>query len=271
MTMTTEPLATIEDTRRSNLAIVREQNGGTWTALNRILGRNERDATLSQIWNRSPNTRTGRPRGMGPGLARDIEQRLGLPRGWMDQRQGQPPAVDARLDPDLHDNLRKSEGSKPTPSGNPTVAASSHARPVSPPRGTVLLRPLRGTNLEDSVVHEMLISPQALRDLLGPSRASDIEGLRLMEARGDTMRPTFDQGDLLLINAKINMIEHEGIYVFSYGEEGYLMARRVQRRADHWLLISDNPVYPPEAIPADRQTRYAVLGRVVFAWRCAAL
>lgn len=83
------------------------------------------------------------------------------------------------------------------------------------------------------------------------------------------MRGAFDHGDLLLVNAAINTIEHDGIYVMQRGED--MLVRRVQRRDGHWLLISDNSQYPPEVVSASDRGRYAVLGRVVFAWRCAAL
>lgn len=49
---------------------------------------NERDSTFSQIWNRAPDSKTGRPREMGTDLARKIEDVFGLPTGWMDTPLG---------------------------------------------------------------------------------------------------------------------------------------------------------------------------------------
>ena len=74
----------IEEIRRLNLGRLKNDRG-SWAELNRDLGRSQRDATLGQIWNRSPDSKSGRQRSMGTRLARDIEDKLGLEPGWMDQ------------------------------------------------------------------------------------------------------------------------------------------------------------------------------------------
>lgn len=56
----------------------------TLAELNEKLGRERRDATLSQILNGAPNTRTGRAREMGNDQARSIELAFGLEPGWLD-------------------------------------------------------------------------------------------------------------------------------------------------------------------------------------------
>jgi hypothetical protein len=61
---------------------------GTVAELNAALGRTRTDATLIQIKNRAPNTRSGKPRCMGSALAREIERKLGLEHGLLDH----PPA-----------------------------------------------------------------------------------------------------------------------------------------------------------------------------------
>ena len=42
------------------------------------------DSTLSQIRTQAPHSKTGKPRVMGDDMARKIEDKLGLERGWMD-------------------------------------------------------------------------------------------------------------------------------------------------------------------------------------------
>jgi hypothetical protein len=56
----------------------------TIAALNMALGVEKTDATLSQIRTQAPHSKTGKPRAMGDDKAREIEQKLGLPIGWMD-------------------------------------------------------------------------------------------------------------------------------------------------------------------------------------------
>lgn len=57
---------------------------GGLAELNDRLERTRTDATLSQIKNQSPHHKTGKPRVMGDEIARGIEEKLGLPEGWMD-------------------------------------------------------------------------------------------------------------------------------------------------------------------------------------------
>jgi len=73
--------------RRAWLALLVKQHG-SFADLNRALGRNERDATFSQIANAAPDSKTGEPRRMGSKLARAIEAGLQLPAAALD---GPPP------------------------------------------------------------------------------------------------------------------------------------------------------------------------------------
>ncbi len=80
---------TIEEIRREWLIVLIERYR-TIAALNEALGRPTTDATLSQIKNQAPNTRTGAPKNMGSTLAREIEEKLGMQRGTLDHP---PPAI----------------------------------------------------------------------------------------------------------------------------------------------------------------------------------
>ena len=79
-------MKTIAEIRRDNLLILISEHGTT-AALNTRVGMTRTDATLSQIKNRSPDSKTGAPKGMGDALARRIEVSLGLEVGWMDNSQ----------------------------------------------------------------------------------------------------------------------------------------------------------------------------------------
>jgi hypothetical protein len=75
----------IGDIRRLRLNQLREEQGLSFSEMNERLGRLRRDATLSQIANAAPNSGTGRVRQMGDDQARLIEEKFGLPIGWMDR------------------------------------------------------------------------------------------------------------------------------------------------------------------------------------------
>mgnify|MGYP003554806488 CR=1 FL=1 len=59
-------------------------HGGSLAQLNEAIGLDRTDATLSQIRTKAPHSKTGKPRVMGDDLARKIEEKLSLDRGWMD-------------------------------------------------------------------------------------------------------------------------------------------------------------------------------------------
>lgn len=78
-------MQTIAETRRSRLEVLIERHGGKIANLNEALGYERNDTRLARI--RNANARTDRPGKvfqMGDPQAREIEDRLQLPRGWMD-------------------------------------------------------------------------------------------------------------------------------------------------------------------------------------------
>jgi len=84
-------MKTIEEIRHDWLLRLVEKHG-TVANLNAALGRTRTDATLTQIKNKAPNTRSGKVRSMGSDLAREIEERLGIERGTLDHepKEGLP-------------------------------------------------------------------------------------------------------------------------------------------------------------------------------------
>jgi len=90
---------------------------------------------------------------------------------------------------------------------------------------------------------------------------SDPRNLLLIEAVGDSMAPTLEEFDLLLVDLSEPRFRHDGIYVLR--RDNILEVKRLQRRPDGSLnIISDNPAYPPASVPGDA---VQVLGRVIWA------
>jgi hypothetical protein len=89
-------MQTISETRLARLTILVRRHGDSLARLNEALGLDRTDSTLSQIRTKAPHSKTGKPRQMGDDLARKIEEKLSLERGWMDT----PPSYGERLDDD---------------------------------------------------------------------------------------------------------------------------------------------------------------------------
>ena len=84
---------------------------------------------------------------------------------------------------------------------------------------------------------------------------------RALSVRGDSMAPTLQHGDLVLVDTAVERVEDAGIYVV--GIDDRVLVKRILRKFDGSLaLISENPVYSPEEIPAGATDKLRVLGRV---------
>jgi hypothetical protein len=76
-------MQTIHETRRQRLAMLKREFG-KWSKLNKELGWEVTSARLSQILSGTIRSDRGTPYVMGDETAREIEQKLGKPSGWMD-------------------------------------------------------------------------------------------------------------------------------------------------------------------------------------------
>ncbi len=93
---------------------------------------------------------------------------------------------------------------------------------------------------------------------------TDIENLRFMAAFGDSMEPTFCDGDALIIDTGETELKTDAIYVILIAS--ILFVKRFQRRPDgDTLMISDNKKYEPHVLKSDAPHPFKVLGRVLIA------
>ena len=89
---------------------------------------------------------------------------------------------------------------------------------------------------------------------------TDPRNLLLVEAVGDSMVPTLEDGDLLLVDLGEPRFRHDGIYVIQRQHE--LAVKRVQRRPDETLLVgNDNPAYESSVVTSEA---LRILGRVIW-------
>lgn len=104
---------------------------------------------------------------------------------------------------------------------------------------------------------QMLAFPSGWLHRMGLSPTS----AKVLSVRGDSMAPTLQHGDLLLVDTAVERVEDAGIYVV--GVDDRILVKRIQPKYDGSLsLISENPVYAPEEIPVGMADKLRVLGRV---------
>ena len=106
-------------------------------------------------------------------------------------------------------------------------------------------------------VEQLGIEPYFLETLGGESELKNIEAINVT---GDSMEPTFLNGDIIFLNRSKLDIERGGI--FAIQTEDMLLVKRVQKRIDGRIdIISDNKEFYPPQIASPEQI--SIVGRVV--------
>ncbi|WP_235033957.1 S24 family peptidase [Pantoea sp. 18069] len=114
----------------------------------------------------------------------------------------------------------------------------------------------------DYVVGDLTLSSHWINQQIRPA---NIQELRFMHAHGESMAPTFSDGDVLLVDAGArDPSSMEGIYVLEVHSKTYI--KRVRMRMDGSLEVSsDNAnIKTVDVLNGDHEVR--VIGRVVWAW-----
>jgi len=143
-----------------------------------------------------------------------------------------------------------------TGKGSPTEAE----RYVPIPQYDICASAGMGAFLEDMPEVEMvMVDKHWLQDQLkvNPQEVS------LIFARGDSMEPTINNGDVLLVCNKDQPIR-EGIFIIR--SDSLLQVKRIQRQTGASLRItSDNPAYEPFTVNlSDDNLDFKIIGKVIW-------
>ncbi|MCL6269667.1 helix-turn-helix domain-containing protein [Sansalvadorimonas sp. 2012CJ34-2] len=91
------------------------------------------------------------------------------------------------------------------------------------------------------------------------------ESLAFVSIRGDSMLPTLQDSDQVLVDTTRKTVQHEGLYLI-HTEDG-LMAKRLKPGKEEVKVISDNPEYPGWAISGLDHETNQVVGKIVWCAR----
>jgi len=174
-----------------------------------------------------------------------LAQAAGVGVGWLASGEGQPPRLGT------------------TGSARPETGADAFAR-----RDYVLL-PKRAEAA--AAGPESPRAPGAIefvalrRDWVRSAFDIDPDHLVMETAIGESMQPSIQDGDLLLVDTTENRFRSFGVYVIEVA--GERLVKRVQPKLDGSLtLISDNGAYEAEHVPPAQAGDIRVIGRVL--WTC---
>lgn len=233
-------MQTIEEIRRARLALL-ETEAGSQSELASVI--EKAPAQISQ-WKNASRTATGRGRAMSSDIARDIERACNKPRGWMDQPL------------DVEEPLHTAD-----------VASGYDIDPSSVLHIPLLANPGSMGNGEpdlhdDVFIGELTVSREwVLREV----RPTSVRALRFMHGCGESMFPTFRDGDVLLVDMEArNPDANGGIYALRVDDDVFI--KRVRRRMDgQFEVSSDNPAVKTVDV-LDGTRPLSVVGRAIWVW-----
>jgi len=85
-----------------------------------------------------------------------------------------------------------------------------------------------------------------------------------LRCNGDSMTPTFQPGDLVLIRQQPEVQQGQ---IAAVGIDGEATLKRFYKNGDGVVLIADNPAYPPQVYPAGTDVRvYGLAVGFVRVW-----
>ena len=112
---------------------------------------------------------------------------------------------------------------------------------------------------DESVVDHLAFKREWITQSLG----CQPDKICVIQVRGDSMTPTINDADLLLLDLRLVSQKSEGVYVIQ--NEGSLLVKRLRFKLDGAVeIISDNARYGTETLTGKRAEQLAVLGRVVW-------
>lgn len=244
-------MKTNDEIRRQNLELAIKKAG---SAARLADAAKTSAAYLSQIKNRTPDSKSGTPKMMGDDMARRIEAAVGEPHGWMDTPHTAPEQPPAALGSDQESPFIADAGEI---RGSRPVRADEVPDTVSVPRVKLRLRagvaqfdtePDMGNDGFEEVPRSVLIQLH-----LEPY---DLIALRV---RGNSMEPMMFEDDIVVVDKSDRKPINREIYAVNF--DGEALVKQLLYRAGQWYMHSVNPDYGPVNV---RSGQCSIVGRVVY-------
>ncbi|MFR5391432.1 hypothetical protein [Parasutterella sp.] len=235
----------IAELRRRNLLYLLELYG-SMANLNSALGRRRTDSVLPQIKNRAFNKEKKLYRKMGYSLAREIEDKLNLDRGWMDKDH---PEAFALPDPEIVTKEISSEEPKIE------VVEKSAAR-------LPLYKLDRGSSGVSSTLTDIgeIEVPESFARLL--PNAGNKKGLEAVYIIDLSLQSKIPFGSIVIFDRKVKTYISDGIYLLKIRKS--IVVRQITISAKGGYNVF-NDIGEPEYL--DSLDTVEILGLAVGGWR----
>ena len=112
------------------------------------------------------------------------------------------------------------------------------------------------------VVDYVTVAAAWAREKLG----GNLNKIQVITARGDSMEPTIENGDVMFVDTAVEAFDGDGLYLLWYIDG--LKAKRLQSTVGGGLMIiSDNSSYRTETVHGEDLNAVRIIGRIRGAWR----
>ena len=112
-----------------------------------------------------------------------------------------------------------------------------------------------GAEVFDENFETITLDEKIMHNMVGMGNTE----LEAIHVDGESMEPTLQDGSIVFVDRTQTDINKNGIFIAS--TTGVLFIKRTQKRPDGMIdLISDNSMYPPQAVSSDEIT---IVGKVV--------
>lgn len=99
---------------------------------------------------------------------------------------------------------------------------------------------------------------------------TSLQNLCIVTGFGPSMRGMFNPGDPLLMDRGVNRVDHEGVYFFRVGDEGYIkiLQRVPEFNGPGFILrvISKNEDFPPYDL-SPKNPHLQIIGKILTVWK----
>ncbi|MFC5550745.1 S24 family peptidase [Massilia aerilata] len=239
-------MQTNDEVRRQNLLIAIERAG---SAAKLAEAAKTSPAYLSQIKNRTPDSKSGTPKTMGDDMARRIEAAIDEQPGWMDvpHDRGEAGGVSPKV-LDLVPGAKRVHGAD---QDDPSMTQIRRVK-IKVQAGITgfQVEPEHYDGETQGVPTKWMLKEGLSKDALVSTTV-----------RGDSMEPALYDGDVIVVNTRDTQLVSGVVYVVNY--EGEAVVKRILRDAGQWWLTSDNADQRKYHRQLCKGAECIVIGRVV--------
>ena len=241
------------EVRRRNLKLLVELYG-SMVKLNLALGRRKNDTSLAQIKNEAFNKTKNTPRRMGNSIAREIEDKLNLKRGWMDEEH--PDAFPLPFQNSCE--TQNTENRKNLNSSTTSVLSNNNNLLSNIPLYEVSSERNSGLNSIPISVGEIVMPDAFLTLLPNLENKSEIQAFYMKD---NSLSKNIPYGSIVIVDVSVKEFIKDGIYLVRINNNT-IVRKIVLAATGGYFVIND--LNPPEKV--DTLSDIQIFGLCLGGW-----